>query len=133
MPVKAMAAYERRVNSDSVDYCQVHHEGCKNHRHADPAIWGRKGDKGRWVVTPDEALDHELTFLADQLEMLSGLSRDEFLAKPCKVVQMPRAEYRRKFGRQSTEVDMELVRLLGQGRTTPNVPDTFRPASEGTG
>ncbi|WP_344007599.1 hypothetical protein [Streptomyces thermocarboxydovorans] len=72
-------------------------------------------------MTPDESLDVELTFLAEQLEMLRGISRDDFLAQPCKVIQMPRAEYRKVYGKPSDEdlKRLEESLLAHRARTTP--------------
>lgn len=115
MPIKVLGAAERKVSRKTVDYCRTHGPGCKKHRYPHPDIWGHKTERGRWSMTPDEALDVELTFAADSLTMLRGLPRDEFLAQPCKVKQMPRAEYRRVYGK-STDVDMELAEMIRWGR-----------------
>ncbi|MEU9067343.1 hypothetical protein AB0D60_10690 [Streptomyces sp. NPDC048306] len=53
-------------------------------------------------------METELTFVAEQAEMLAGMSRDDFLARPCQVEYMPPAEYRKTFGKPSDE---ELRRL----------------------
>lgn len=129
MPIKVLGAAERKRKNDTVDYCEVHSVGCRTHRYPHPDIWGHKTERGRWFMTPDEALDAELSFVADQLEILRELSRVDFLAQPCKVKQMPRAEYRRVYGK-STEADGELDRMIRQKYAERNrqerVPDTFR-------
>lgn len=128
MPIKVLGAAERKVSRKTVDYCRTHGPGCKKHRYPHPEIWGHKTERGRWSTTPDEALDVELTFAADLLELMGKMPRDEFLTQPCKVKQMPRAEYRRVYGK-STDVDMELAEQIREGRAEQarkNVPDTFR-------
>ncbi|GAA0671527.1 hypothetical protein GCM10009535_59060 [Streptomyces thermocarboxydovorans] len=121
MPIKVLGDAERKTSRDAVDYCQSHGPGCKKHRYPHPKIWGHKLDNGRWFMTPDESLDVELTFLAEQLEMLRGISRDDFLAQPCKVIQMPRAEYRKVYGKPSDEdlKRLEESLLAHRARTTP--------------
>ena len=135
MPVKAVSAAARKANRDTMDFCEIHGEGCQKHRYPDPEIWGHRDTDGRgrqtsrWIMTPEQSLDAELSFRAHFLRMLRGVSEDQFLAQPCKIVQMPRAEYRRKFGRRSTDVDEGLAERIRLGRAEQArqfVPDTFR-------
>ncbi|MFD5650969.1 hypothetical protein [Streptomyces sp. NPDC127039] len=129
MPVKAMVEYERRTTRDTVDYCNTHGEGCKKHRYPHPKIWGHRntGFGGKilpgWFMTPDESLDAELSHAANMLDLLGHMPEREFLARPCKVKQMPIAEYWKRFGNRSTEVDMELARLLGQDMREQHTQD----------
>ncbi|MBE4797402.1 MULTISPECIES: hypothetical protein [Streptomyces] len=79
-------------------------------------------------MTPDESLDVELTFTADLLAIMGKMPRDEFLAQPCKVEQMPRVEYRKTFDR-SPERDKGLEEMIRKGRSQQarqDVPDAFR-------
>ncbi|MET8947634.1 hypothetical protein ABZX30_29880 [Streptomyces sp. NPDC004542] len=125
----------RRRAEMGIPYCHTHHEGCPKYRIPNPSIWGHKTESGKWFTTPGEALDSELSHLTNQLYMVTGSElpyeefRREFLSWPCKVKPMPIAEYGRKFGKQSTEVDTGLAALLARGRVG-DVPDTFRPAFE---
>ncbi|MGI5443339.1 hypothetical protein ACQEV4_40195 [Streptomyces shenzhenensis] len=61
-------------------------------------------------------MDTELTFVAEQVEMLRGMSRDDFLAQPCQVENMPPAEYRKTFGKPSDEKLRGLRDALREGR-----------------
>ncbi|MEV5015386.1 hypothetical protein ACIGW1_18445 [Streptomyces sp. NPDC053780] len=74
----------------------------------------------------------ELTFTANTLEMLRGMSRDEFLARPCKVVHIPAAEYRRVNGK-STDVDMGLQELIRRGRAQQALERHTQDIREGYG
>lgn len=127
MPVKAVSVAVR--SAETVDYCETHGEGCKKHRYPHPKIWGHKDNRGRWSMTPDGSLDAELSFRIEQLWMLtrSELTLEQYraasLAAPCQVVQMPRAEYWKRFGKQSTDVDMRAVEMLR--RITQDVREGF--------
>ncbi|MGV9238002.1 hypothetical protein [Streptomyces nigra] len=79
-------------------------------------MWGHKTDTGKWFRTPDESLDSELTFVADQLEMLAGITRDDFLAQPCNLEHMPPAQYRKVFGKPSDEELRGLREAIREGR-----------------
>ncbi|MEU2434026.1 hypothetical protein ABZ611_31845 [Streptomyces sp. NPDC007861] len=58
-------------------------------------------------MTPEEMLDVHLHSLAHGIQLLGG-SRDDFLARPCRVIQMPRTEYRKRFRRLSEEEQKRL-------------------------
>ncbi|MFI6061198.1 hypothetical protein [Streptomyces sp. NPDC051286] len=75
-------------------------------------------------MTPEEMLDVHLDSLADGIHLLGG-SREEFLARPCRVVQMPRAEYRKRFGKPSDEEEKRLRDLIDR-RFRENPPEYHR-------
>ncbi|MGW1398472.1 hypothetical protein ACWCRF_07270 [Streptomyces sp. NPDC002405] len=130
MPIKVLAAAERKRRSGTVDFCNTHGEGCRKHRYPDPKIWGHRNTDGRgrvkpgWLMTPDEMLDTELDFRADWIDLMGG-SRDEFLARSCKVTQMPRAEYRKRFGKPSDEEEKRLRDLIDK-RFREDPPEYYR-------
>ncbi|MFF1292881.1 MULTISPECIES: hypothetical protein [unclassified Streptomyces] len=75
-------------------------------------------------MTPEEMLDVSLRSLADGIHLLGG-SRDDFLAKPCRVIQMPRTEYRKRFRKLSEEEEKRLRELIDK-RFREDPPDYHR-------
>ncbi|MFF4869874.1 hypothetical protein [Streptomyces sp. NPDC000961] len=125
MPIKALGSVERKANAPTVDYCNTHGHGCKKHRNPNPEWFGHRDSDGRgrmskrWVMTPDEMLDAELEFRITFISLQTAGKtyaecEEEFLSLPCRVAQMPRDEFARRFRWREIEIDEELaVQLTG--------------------